>query len=102
MSQQLQGARTQIRGKSSGEREILVIVDIVTLAVLQNYHHHYYHDHYVPVYHYSSYWSGPSYGWSSYSRHTLKNDKSLKIPLINNVLGGMMTLSSQVPKLKLN
>merc|ERR1711879_42853 len=35
----------------------------------QNHHHHYYHDHHVPVYHYSSYWSGPSYGWSStYSR----------------------------------
>ena len=41
-------------------------------SVIQNTHHHYYHDHYVPVYHYSSYWSGPSYGWSSYSRQTFK------------------------------
>ena len=76
MSQQLQGARTQICGESPGEaRDRLVMVDIVTLAAIQNYHHHYYHEHYVPVYHYSSYWSGPSYGWSSYSRHTFPFEK---------------------------
>ena len=45
----------------------------------QNYHdhhHHYYHDYHVqaPVYHsYSSYWSSPGYGYSSWRRqHTEK------------------------------
>ena len=34
-----------------------------------DHHHHYYHEHHVPVpvYHsYSSYWSSPSYGYSSW------------------------------------
>ena len=46
----------------------------------QDHHHHYYHDHHYPVYHHYSYWSGPSYGWSSsYKRRSDTFSPSQKI-----------------------